>query len=153
LQFPVRFFRSAHFTCRRLAMKKTVWLAVFAILLSTVAIAGEKVAVLDGTSWKVNVEPDSMAKDKGEKQFDTTLTFADGQATLSAPKVGFEAAPYSVTKAGEKDFTFKAERESAGEGSSVWTGTVHGKELQGKLVWTKNDGAVLTYTIKGHKLD
>jgi len=134
-------------------MRKTVWLAAFAVLLCTAAMAAEKVAVLDGTSWKLDVEPDSMAQSKGEKQFKETLTFADGNITVSAPRVGFEATPYSVTKAGEKDFAFKAERTSAGEGNSVWTGTVHGNNLEGKLIWTKNDGSVLTYTFKGTKLD
>jgi hypothetical protein len=134
-------------------MRKLAWLAASAIVLSTVAMASPKVAVLDGTSWKLDVEPDSMAKDKGEKQFKETLTFADGNVTLSAPKVGSEASPYSVTKAGEKDMTFTAERVSYGEGSSVWTGTVHGKDVDGKMIWTKNDGSVLTYTFKGNKLD
>ena len=136
-------------------MKTTVWLAAFAVILSTGVMASPQVAVLDGTSWKVDVEPDGMAKEKGEKQFKETLTFADGNVSLSAPKVGFEASPYSVLKSGEnpKDFTFKAERASVGEGSSVWTGTVHENNLKGKLIWTKNDGTVLTYTFSGNKLD
>ena len=53
----------------------------------------------------------------------------------------------------EKDWTFKAERVSAAEGNSVWTGTVHDKSVEGKLIWTRNDGTVLTYTFKGNKLD
>jgi len=134
-------------------MRKLAWMAAIALILSSVAFASPKVAVLDGTSWKIDVEPDSMTKDKGEKQFKETLTFADGNVTMSAPKVGSEASPYSVTKAGEKDFTFKAERNSPGEGNSVWTGTIHGNDVEGKLIWTKNDGAVLTYNFKGNKLD
>lgn len=134
-------------------MKKALLLMTLALILSSVALAGHEVAVLDGTSWKVEVEPDGMAKDKGEKQFDETLTFADGNVTLSTPKVGFASSAYTVTKAGEKDFTFKAERESAGEGSSIWTGTVHGKSLEGKMIFTKNDGTVLTYNFHGSKLD
>ena len=134
-------------------MRKFVGMAVCAMLLSTGAIASPKVSVLDGTSWKVDVEPDSMAKDKGEKQFKETLTFADGNITLSSPKVGTEASPYSVTKSGEKDMTFKAERSSSGEGSSIWTGTGHGNDLEGKMIMTKNDGSVLTYSFKGNKLD
>jgi hypothetical protein len=134
-------------------MRKTAWLAALGIVLATVAVAGPQVAVLDGTSWKVEVEPDAMAKDKGEKEFKETLTFADGNVSLSAPKVGSEASPYSVTTTGEKEWTFKAERMSSGEGSSVWTGTVRGKSLDGKLIWTKNDGTVFTYTFKGNKLD
>jgi hypothetical protein len=134
-------------------MRKTLALAAFAIGLATVAVAGHQVPVLDGTSWKIDVSADDMAKDKGEKDFKETMTFADGSVSLSAPKVGFGASPYTVTQAGEKDWTFKAERSSAGEGSSVWTGTVHDKDLEGKLIWTKNDGSVLTYTFKGSKLD
>ena len=134
-------------------MRKTAWLAVCAMILSTVAFANPKVAVLDGTSWKIEVEPDSMAKDKGEKQFRETLTFADGNITLSNPKVGSEVSPYSVTKAGEKDLTFKAERTSWGEGIAVWTGTVHEKEVQGKMILTKSNGAVFTYDFHGSKLD
>jgi hypothetical protein len=134
-------------------MKKLVGLAAVGLMLTTMALATAKVAVLDGTSWKLDVEPDSMAKDKGEKQFKETMTFADGNMTLSAAKVGSEPSSYSVTKEGEKDFTFKAERDSSGEGSSVWTGTVHGKDIAGKMVWTKSDGAVMTYTFKGNQLD
>jgi len=134
-------------------MKKILALAVFAIVLATVAVAGHQIAVLDGTSWKVDVKPDDMSKDKGEKDFKETMTFADGNVSLSAPKVGFGASPYTVTQAGEKDWTFKAERSTGGEGSSVWTGTVHEKDVEGKLIWTKNDGSVLTYTFKGNKLD
>ncbi len=134
-------------------MKRIAWLAVFAMIISTVAFASPEVAVLDGTSWKVDVEPDSMSKDKGEKQFKETMTFADGSVTLSAPKVGFAPSPYTVAKSGEKDWTFKASRSSVEEGSSVWTGLIHDKSVEGKLIWTKNDGAVLTYTFKGNKLD
>lgn len=134
-------------------MRKTAWLAILAMIFSTVAIASPKVAVLDGTSWKVDVEPDSMAKDKGEKQFKETLTFADGNVSIGSAKVGFEASSYSVSKAGEKDFTFKAERSSSGEGNTIWTGTIHGNHLDGKLIVTTSDGAVLTYTFKGDKLD
>jgi hypothetical protein len=134
-------------------MKKLAWLAASAVVLSTVVMAGHEVAMLDGTSWKLEVEPDAMTKDKGEKEFKETLTFADGNASLSAPKVGFEASPYTVSKTGEKELTFKASRTSAGEGSSVLTGIVRDKNVDGKLIWTKNDGSVLTYTFKGSKLD
>jgi hypothetical protein len=134
-------------------MRKTLGLVVLAIMCSSVALASHEVAVLDGTSWKVEVKPDSMAKDKGEQEFKETLTFADGNVSLSAAKVGGAPSPYTVSKTGEKDMTFKADRSSAGEGSSTWTGTVHGNDVEGKLIWTKNDGAVLTYTFRGSKLD
>jgi hypothetical protein len=134
-------------------MRKTVWLAAFAVVLATVAMAGHEVAVLDGTSWKVNVEPDAMAQKQGEKQFDETLTFAEGRLSLRAPRVGFEGSPYTTSKAEKTDVTFKAERLGTGEGSSLWTGTVHGNNVQGKMIFTRHDGSILTYTFKGTKLD
>lgn len=135
-------------------MKKLAVLAVFAVILaSVVSAAPHKVAVLDGTSWKLDVEPDGMTKGEGEKQFKETLTFADGSVTLSAPKVGFWASPYTVSKKGKKSWGFNAERTSMGEGTSVWTGTVHKKNIEGRLIWTNSDGEVLSYTFKGKKLD
>lgn len=133
-------------------MRKIVGLAVLAIFLCTVAIASPDVAVLDGTSWKIQVKPDAMAKAAGERQFKETLTFADGNITVKTPKVGFEASPYSVTAVNKKDWTFVAERSSMGEGTSVWTGTVHDKNVKGKMIWTKNDGEVLTYNFHGNRL-
>ncbi|HEX4826015.1 MAG TPA: hypothetical protein VFV19_17085 [Candidatus Polarisedimenticolaceae bacterium] len=125
---------------------------MLAIMLCSMAVASPKLAVLDGTSWKVEVKPDSMAKDKAEQEFKETLTFADGNVTLGAAKVGGDPAPYTVSKTGVKDLTFTAERKSAGEGSSTWTGTVHGDDVDGTLVWIRHDGVVLTYTFKGSKV-
>ena len=74
-------------------MNKFAWMAASALVLSTVALASPEVAMLDGTSWKLDVEADDMTKDKHEKDFKETLTFADGNITLSAPKVGTSASP------------------------------------------------------------
>lgn len=134
-------------------MRKFAGLTVLAIALSTLVVASPQVAVLDGTGWKVDVHPDATTKDKGEKEFKETLTFADGKVSFMAPRVGTGASEYSATKAGEKDVTFKTERAGIDEGSYIWTGTVRGKELDGKLIWTKHDGSIYTYTFKGNKLD
>lgn len=135
-------------------MRKTIWVAAFAIGLAAVAVAGSKVPVLDGSSWKVDVEPDKMAKEKGEKDFKDTLTFADGKVSMSeCLKVACDPWIYTLAQSGEKDLTFKTERDSDTQGASVWTGMIHGNNIEGKLVWTKLDGAVLTYSFKGSKLD
>ena len=51
--------------------------ALVAMMFSAVAVADHQVAVLEGTSWKVDVEPDGMAGDKGEKEFKDSLIFAE----------------------------------------------------------------------------
>ena len=135
-------------------MKLVALLAVVALTFCMVAFANEKVAALDGTSWKVDVEPDAMAKAKGEKQYKEVLTFADGSVSMAeGQKVGFASSTYEVTKSGEKDWAFKMNQDSTSTGKAVWTGTIHEKNIEGKLIMTKKGGDVLTYTFKGNKLD
>ena len=135
-------------------MKQFAWVAALVFVFGLAAFASEKVAGLDGTSWKVDVEPDSMAKQKGEKAYKEVLTFADGMVSMSeGQKVGFASAPYDLAKSGDKDWTFKSDQFSTSMGQSVWTGTIHEHNIEGKMIMTKKDGAVLTYTFKGNKLD
>lgn len=135
-------------------MKRIIWLAVFLVAVGMVTFASEKVAALDGTSWKVEVNPDSMAKGKGEKDYKEVLTFSDGMVSMGeGQKVGFASSHYDIAKSGNKDWTFKTEQISTSIGQAVWTGTIHEKNIEGKMIMTKNEGPVLTYTFKGNKLD
>jgi len=135
-------------------MKQFAWVAALVFAFGLAAFASEKVAALDGTSWKVDVGPDSMAKEKGEKDYKEVLTFADGMVSMNeGQKVGFASSHYDLAKSGNKDWTFKTEQNSLSVGQSVWTGTIHEQNIEGKMIMTKKDGAVLTYTFKGNKLD
>ena len=128
-------------------------LAILAIVFSTVVTAGNQVSALDGTTWALTVEPDAMAKASGETAFKETMKFVDGKVSLSAPKVGVQEAPYSVSQVGAKAWSFQTKRSSAAEGSSNWTGTVHGNTIEGTLVLTKSAGIALSYAFKGYKLN
>lgn len=135
-------------------MKRFAWLTAVAFAFCAVAFASEKIAALDGTSWKIEVSPDSMAKDKGEKDYKEVMTFADGTVSMSeGQKVGFGSSHYEFSKSGEKDWTFKTEQVSETTGRSIWTGTIHDKKMEGKLIMTKKGGDVLTYSFKGEQLD
>jgi hypothetical protein len=133
-------------------MRKIACLAIVAVLLATMAVAGHKKGdKLDGTTWKVDVEPDQMAKEKGEREFKETLTFVDGMVSMAeVKKMGFESVGYNASMAGENDWTFTAEQSSPGKGKMVWTGTVHGNDMKGKLIWTKDNATVVTYTFHGN---
>lgn len=136
-------------------MKKTLVSVIgLMVLLAGIALADDdKVNGFDGSSWKVEIKPDGMAKDKGEKEFHDTLTFADGKlVTNEGPKLGFPSVAYMTSRSGDKDWSFTAEQASEAQGNYVWTGTIHEGDIKGKLVWTKTDGTVLTYTFKGDKL-
>jgi hypothetical protein len=134
-------------------MRKFAWLAAFVMVVSSLALAGHEVPVLDGTSWKLEVEPDSMAKEKGAEQFKPTMTFADGKVSLTDSRGAFDASPYVAEKSDKKEVTFKTEQKNSTEGTSVWTGTVHENTIEGKRIWTKLNGEVWTYTFKGEKKD
>lgn len=135
-------------------MKHLAWLVVFALAFGMTAFGSEKVAALDGTSWKIDVDPDSMAKKKGEKAYNEVITFADGFASMTeGQKVGFASSAYEVTKSGEKNWTFKTEQVSESTAKTVWTGTIHEKNIEGKLIMTKNGGNILIYKFKGNQLD
>ena len=137
-------------------MRHLAWLVVLALALAfgMTAFTSEKVAALDGTSWKIDVEPDSMSKAKGEKQYNEVLTFADGFVSMAeGQKIGFASSAYEVTKSGEKNWTFKTEQENESTARTVWTGTIHEKNIEGKLIMTKKGGSILTYTFKGNQLD
>jgi hypothetical protein len=123
-------------------------------VLAGAAFAAHEAAVLDGASYKIEANPDEAAEDRGEKAFDDVLTFAEGRVSMSeAQKIGFLPSPYVVSKAGESDWTFKAEQQSRAEGTAIWTGTIRDGDIDGKVVRTKPDGTILTYTFRGHKLD
>lgn len=135
-------------------MKHFAWLVALVFAFGMFAFASEKVAALDGTSWKIEVGPDSMAKQKGEKDYKEVLTFADGMVSMNeGQKVGFASSHYDLAKSGDKDWTFKTAQDSQSVGQTVWTGTIHESSMDGKMIMTKKDGSVLTYTFKGNKLD
>ena len=140
-------------------MKRTLqtniaWALGIAFLLSlgvaAPAWSHDKQSGLDGVSYEVDVRPDKTAKDKGEKSFHETITFADGKLmTANGARTGFESAKYTLTQIDDHDYTFNAEQDGDDHGKQVWSGTVKGDDIRGKMVWTKADGTVLTYDFHG----
>lgn len=74
--------------------------------------------------------------ENGETVTDT-IEFADGHfQSHGCDMYGFDHPGYTATQNGE-EITFTAHAVSAKEGNMHWTGTVTGKTLRGKYVWTK----------------
>jgi|SRR5579862_210151 len=108
-------------------------------------------AFLDGTRGNVKVTPDKAAADKGEKEFDDTLSFADGKFTsTSFLAKGFKPAAYKG-ETEENEAEFEVEQTSTTNGLIDWLGEIRGKKLLGKLMWKKKDGSTLTYNFEGTK--
>src|SRR5262245_58394694 len=136
-------------------MRKFRALWMLALMIPALSFASHTVAVLDGTSWKIEAEPDEMANKKGAAQCKDMLVFAQGMASLQERgKNGLQAAPYSIlsTTNEGKELTFQMEMPSRGEGTWTWTGTVQGDNMEGKMIQTMPDSSVLTFTFKGNKV-
>jgi len=106
---------------------------------------------LDGTTGQLKVVPEQTAADKGAKEFDDKITFADGKfsSEFLAAK-GFKPAVYR----GEiepNEAEFEVEQTSESEGVITWLGEIRGQQILGRLTWHKKDGPVLNYNFKGTK--
>jgi hypothetical protein len=107
--------------------------------------------MLDGTICRVKVTPGSAASNKDPKEFDDTLSFADGKFTSKAFLAkGFKPA---VTRGEEEKNEAEFEIEQTNDTGDVlnWQGEIRGSHVGGKLRWIKKDGAVLAYYFNGTK--
>jgi hypothetical protein len=134
-------------------MKKNriVGVAVASVMALGVAITC-RAAFLDGTHGKVKMTPNKAAVDKGEKEFDDTLTFADGKFSSSAFLArGFKPAVYRG-ESEENEAEFEVEQIGENTNSLVnWQGEIRGKRIVGRLTWKKTDGTSLSYDFDGTK--
>ena len=105
--------------------------------------------LLDGTHCKVKVVPDKLAAEKGEKEFDDTLSFADGKFSSSVFLAkGFKPATYEY-ESEDSEADFGVDQTNVTYGVLHWQGSISGKELLGELIWKKEDGTNLHYTFEG----
>lgn len=86
--------------------------------------------LLDGRSFT------SSYTENGQLVTDT-LSFTGGHfRSYGCDQYGFDHPVYTASAEGDA-ITFSAHATSAKEGMMHWTGTVKGKTLQGKYLWTK----------------
>lgn len=106
----------------------------------------------EGTRWKVTVTP--VEETAGAKEFQTVLEFKGGKfSSTECAKVGFKPVEYKEeTSPGGLAANFTAEPESEKEGKAKWHGNVTAGEMRGEMTWTKKDGTVVEYTLKGERL-
>ena len=124
------------------------------MITSTVLLAAAAICcaeALDGTKWKVKVVPNQAAADKGEKEFDDELIFADGKFTSTALlKKGFKPAPYRGDIE-PREAEFEVEQVSETNGVITWLGDVRGTNTMGRLQWRQKDGTRLAFEFSGTK--
>lgn len=132
--------------------RKQIIGATAATLVAIGIVAACWAGVLDGTRGKVKVVPDKSAADRGEKEFDDTLSFADGKfSSAFFLAKGFKPAKYHG-ETEETEAEFEVEQTSATNGVINWLGEVRGKKLVGRLEWKKKkDDPALAYNFEGTK--
>lgn len=122
---------------------------VGAILVASAIIV--HAGLLDGTKLKVKVVPDKAAAEKGAKEFDDELIFADGKCTSTALlQKGFKPSKYNA-EAEPNEAEFEIELVSATNGVVVWTGEIRGTNTLGGLQWMQEGRSNLMYEFSGTK--
>ena len=106
---------------------------------------------LEGTRWAIIVTPDETAMAKGEKIYNDTLVFSGNKVTMTeCVAYGFGPSAYTATKAGDS-WSFSTDQVSEKEGKTRWSAEMKGDTVKGTLVWTKKDGTVFNYELRGKK--
>ena len=131
----------------RWAVPVAAVLVVFAFV-ATPALARKKKPTEYG-SWNVSVTPDSDAAARGEKATKDTLLMQQGVFRSEAWYMyGFTSAGYKIHGS-----DFAVDTESRQNGKIRWTGLITGDSIAGRMVWTRKDGTVLSYTFSGARAE
>ena len=106
---------------------------------------------MDGTRWKVTVTPDEDSANKGAKEFDDELIFAEGQFTSTVLQAhGFRPGTYRF-ETEDEEVEWSADKQSDTGGKVGWGGRVNGKTTSGNFHWLKKDGSSLFFKFTGKK--
>jgi hypothetical protein len=130
---------------------QTIWKTIIASVIVFAAAFMVQAALLDETKFKVKVVPDKATADKGAKEFDDELVFADGKFTSTAlSRKGFKPANYHA-EAEPNEAEFEVEQRSATKGVATWTGEIRGTNALGGLQWLQKSGTNFSYEFTGTK--
>ena len=101
--------------------------------------------------WRITLSPDKATAERGEKEFNDTISFADGKFSSSAlAKKGFKPAKYQGDFE-EREAEFDLDQESQSEGIVIWIGEIRGEKITGRIQWKKKDGRNLFFNFTGAK--
>ncbi len=119
---------------------------LLAILTTASPLVAKKKTLNEEGSWNLKVTPDAGAVAQGEKATTDTLTLQQGflRSKGSTSEHAFGTGPYTI-----KGSEFTAQIKSNYEGKIDWSGMWTGDTIAGRMVWTRRDGTVLTYTFSG----
>ncbi|HEU4402387.1 MAG TPA: hypothetical protein VFT43_09800 [Candidatus Polarisedimenticolia bacterium] len=123
----------------------TLVAVLLALLTTATPLLAKKKTLRPEDNWNVKITPDAGAAARGEKASSDTLILKEGFLRLrGGVEQGFGAAPYKL-----EGNVITAQTRSSSEGKIDWTTNWTGDTIAGRMVWTKKDGAVLTYTFSG----
>jgi hypothetical protein len=123
-----------------------IFVAVFLVLLATATplVAKKKPLNEEGT-WNVKITPDASAVSAGEKAITDVLVLQQGFFhQKGGDEHGYGSTPYTV-----KGSEITAQAKSSFEGKTDWTATWTQDTIAGRMVITRKDGSVLSYTFSG----
>ncbi len=117
------------------------------VALASPALARKPARSPEQGTWKIKVTPDADAAARGEKQTEDTLVIEQGIFRSTAwDSYGFPPTPYTL-----QGTTFTTDPASRQAGKVHWSGIVTGDAVAGRMVWTRKDGSVFSYTFSGSR--
>jgi hypothetical protein len=124
----------------------TLAAVLLALLATATPLVAKKKPLNEEASWTIRVTPDTQAAAEGEKVINDTLVLQQGflKSKVSTEEHAFGTGPYTL-----KGSEFTAQIKSNYEGKIDWSGLWTGDTIAGRMVWTRRDGTVLTYTFSG----
>jgi len=116
------------------------------LLVAVTPLVAKKKPQNEESSWNIRITPDSKAAGEGEKVINDTIILQQGflRSKVSTDEHAFGTGPYTL-KGKEITAQIKSNYEGKIDWSCLWTGDT----IAGRMVWTRRDGAVLTYTFSG----
>jgi hypothetical protein len=97
--------------------------------------------------WNVTLTPE----DGGKEVRDTVVFKANTFTSTEFQKQGFGTTEYEEDTRRGPIAKFVAKPKSEKQGTMEWSGSVTGADMQGEVTWTKPDGSVVRYTLKGSR--
>ncbi len=124
----------------------TLAAVLLALLITATPLVAKKKTLNEEGAWNLRITPDTQAAAQGEKVINDTLILQQGflRSKASTDEHAFGTGPYTL-----RGSEFTAQIKSNYEGKIDWSGLWTGDTIAGRMVWTRRDGTVLTYTFSG----
>jgi len=120
-------------------------LSALAVVMAASTIHPASADELQGTQWRLTVDPDPNAMAAHKGIWEDRLSFDGGRLSSDGSiEKGFNSGAYSLDTNGHFRSTLVSDKEDV----MIWEGDLKGLSITGEMKWTSNDDKRTQYTYK-----